>query len=172
MYKIAKLFPFEAAHSLIDLPAEHKCSRPHGHSYTVMLELEARDLDAHGFVVDYGEGLDAFAKWVRDTLDHRDLNEVVNKATTVENISRWIYEIWKARIPKLAAVRLSETPKTWCEYRPGPSADDLLGHCGPGCDDGYRCECDSPGVRERKGLAGEGSTIKRCAAYLPPRRRP
>ena len=118
MFTIAKTFTFEAAHSLVMLPADHKCHRPHGHSYNVTLILESATLDRYGFVVDYGAGLDGFGKWVEETLDHQDLNEIVLCATTVENLSKWIYEVWMNRIPQLVAVRLSETPKTWAEYRP------------------------------------------------------
>jgi 6-pyruvoyltetrahydropterin/6-carboxytetrahydropterin synthase len=48
----------------------------HGHNCVVVLELSARreDLTDAGFVRDYRE-LDAFKKWMDETLDHRHLNE-------------------------------------------------------------------------------------------------
>lgn len=30
----------------------------------------------------------------------------------------WIFDLWTERFPELTAVRVSETPKTWAEYRP------------------------------------------------------
>lgn len=39
MYRIGKLFRFEAAHHLSDLPEGHKCARLHGHSYTVEISV-------------------------------------------------------------------------------------------------------------------------------------
>lgn len=34
----------------------------------------------------------------------------------------WIFDQWTERIPELTAVRISETPKTWAEYRPARGA--------------------------------------------------
>lgn len=38
---------------------------------------------------------------------------------SAENLAVWIHDLWTERIPELTAVRVSETPKTWAEYRPG-----------------------------------------------------
>ncbi len=38
--RITKAFTFDAAHHLPHVPAGHKCGRPHGHSYRVILGLE------------------------------------------------------------------------------------------------------------------------------------
>lgn len=35
-YRIEKRFGFDAAHRLPSLPPGHKCSRGHGHTYTVV----------------------------------------------------------------------------------------------------------------------------------------
>jgi 6-pyruvoyltetrahydropterin/6-carboxytetrahydropterin synthase len=118
MFTISKSFSFEAAHSLPSLPDGHKCKRYHGHSYVLTMELQSADLDQYGFVVDYGEGLDKVADWVAETVDHRDLNEVFRFHTSVENLAFWIFSDWRERIPQLVAVRVSETPRSWAEYRP------------------------------------------------------
>ena len=78
MLTITKEFHFSASHVLDRLPAWHQCARMHGHNYIVVLELSApRDaLTEAGFVRDYRE-LDAFKKWMDETLDHRHLNEVM-----------------------------------------------------------------------------------------------
>lgn len=82
MLTITKEFHFSASHVLDRLPAWHQCARMHGHNYIVVLELSApRDaLTEAGFVRDYGE-LDAFKKWMDDTLDHRHLNEAMGGAS-------------------------------------------------------------------------------------------
>lgn len=126
MYIITKQFSFEAAHQLAGLPREHQCSRQHGHSYRVEVELSADKLNYAGFVVDYGE-LDAFASYLKGTFDHRDLNEVVPREwaeslsirqTTAENLARGFFVWCKYNWPQTRAVRVSETQKTWAEYRP------------------------------------------------------
>lgn len=119
-FRITKQFHFSASHQLEGLPQEHPCGRLHGHNYVVELELSAPDdgLDAIGFVRDYGD-LGDFAKWLDAGVDHRHLNEVVEDANpTAENLARWLYGRWAPRYPELSAVRVSETAKTWAEYRP------------------------------------------------------
>lgn len=121
MLTITKEFHFSASHVLDRLPAWHQCARMHGHNYIVVLELSApRDaLTEAGFVRDYGE-LDAFKKWMDDTLDHRHLNEAMGGGVSpsAENLAVWIFDLWCERLPELTAVQVSETPKTWATYRP------------------------------------------------------
>ncbi|WP_444972014.1 6-pyruvoyl trahydropterin synthase family protein [Streptomyces lunaelactis] len=38
---------------------------------------------------------------------------------SAENLAVWIFDLWVERLPELTAVKVSETPKTWAEYRPG-----------------------------------------------------
>ncbi|MFF5703940.1 6-pyruvoyl tetrahydropterin synthase family protein [Streptomyces sp. NPDC012794] len=120
MLTITKEFHFSASHVLDRLPSRHPCARMHGHNYVLVLELRARreDLTEAGFVRDYRD-LDAFKRWVDDTLDHRHLNEAMGGASpSAENLALWVFDLWTERIPELAAVKASETPKTWAEYRP------------------------------------------------------
>ncbi|MEV8565601.1 6-carboxytetrahydropterin synthase [Streptomyces sp. NPDC051322] len=121
MLTITKEFHFSASHVLDRLPSWHPCARMHGHNYVVVLELSARreDLTEVGFVRDYRE-LEAFKKWMDDTIDHRHLNEAMGGGVSpsAENLAVWIFDLWTERFPELTAVRVSETPKTWAEYRP------------------------------------------------------
>ena len=124
MYRISKQFHFSAAHRLERLPQDHPCHRLHGHNYVVEMVLEADWLDRNGFVTDYGE-LAPVKEWLDEALDHRNLNEVLPELdgqTTAENIARVVYERFKRQFTQLAAVRVSETPKTWAEYRPNEEA--------------------------------------------------
>jgi 6-pyruvoyltetrahydropterin/6-carboxytetrahydropterin synthase len=54
-FRIGKRFTFDAAHHLPSLPADHKCSRVHGHTYTVEFVLESSELTGPGFVTDFGD---------------------------------------------------------------------------------------------------------------------
>ncbi len=116
MYTIAKRFEFAAAHRLDHLPESHKCHRQHGHNYSVEIILQSETLDERGFVVDYGD-LSLFRDYIQLNLDHRDLNEVFGFQTTAENLAKHLYDVAKARFPQTVAVRVSETPNTWAEYR-------------------------------------------------------
>ncbi len=122
MLTITKEFHFSASHQLRNLPDDHQCARMHGHNYLVVLELGASvdGLDEAGFVRDFGD-LDTFKKWVDVELDHRHLNDVLGDLNpTAEHIAKWIYDRWSDQLPELTAVKISETPRTWAEYRPRP----------------------------------------------------
>ena len=117
MYTIAKQFSFSARHIIEGLPETHPCSRLHGHNYTVEVQLAGGGLDAVGFVVDYND-LETFKRLIDDELDHRHLNDVLSGPTTAEHIAYHLYERAKGLWDQVVAVRVSETPKTWAEYRP------------------------------------------------------
>ncbi|WP_027163136.1 6-carboxytetrahydropterin synthase QueD [Mesorhizobium sp. WSM1293] len=118
MFRITKEFHFSASHQLSSLPPEHQCARLHGHNYIVEVELSAEELNAHGFVRDYHD-LAPLKRYIDESLDHRHLNDALaHEQVTAEYLARHFYEWCKARLPETAAVRVSETPKTWAEYRP------------------------------------------------------
>ena len=72
--EIFKEFTFEAAHRLPNLPAEHKCSRLHGHSFRVI----ARD----GRPTRYREWLDTV---------HMAPRERVDIAFIADNPGDWLF---------------------------------------------------------------------------------
>ncbi len=118
MYTIAKRFAFSASHVIGGLAPQHPCARLHGHNYEVEVLLQADALDAVGFVRDYRE-LSVLKDFIETSLDHQHLNDVLgHDRTTSEAIAKWIYDWCRARWPEVTAVRVSETPKTWAEYRP------------------------------------------------------
>ncbi len=117
MYTISKQYHFSASHELKGLAADHPCARLHGHNYIVEVELRGESLNAAGFVRDYRE-LDDLKAYIDEKIDHRHLNDVLgDDATTAEHIARHFYDWCKGKWPEVSAVRISETPKTWAEYR-------------------------------------------------------
>lgn len=118
MFRITKEFHFSASHQLTSLPPDHQCARLHGHNYIVEVELSAKELNEHGFVRDYHD-LAPLKRYIDESFDHRHLNEVLgHEQVTAEYLARYFYGWCKARLPETSAVRISETPKTWAEYRP------------------------------------------------------
>jgi 6-pyruvoyltetrahydropterin/6-carboxytetrahydropterin synthase len=122
MYRIWKEFSFEAAHRLAGLPAGHKCSRVHGHSYTVMVELTSEQLDSYGFVADFAK-LAPLGDHIHAEMDHRDLNEVLAFQPSCERIAHHLYAWCRENLPAhvsalVTAVRVSETSTTCAEFRP------------------------------------------------------
>ena len=118
MYRITKEFHFSASHQLTELPSDHQCARLHGHNYIVVVELVAQDLNPHGFVRDY-QDLSALKDYIDQTLDHRHLNDVLgHDQTTAERLAKHLYDWCLPQWPEVRSVNVSETPKTWAEYRP------------------------------------------------------
>ena len=117
MYTIQKQFHFSASHILSGLPEGHQCGRLHRHNYMVEIVLAAKTLNDVGFVVDYGD-LKPFKQIIDDELDHRHLNDVLPGLTTAEAIAEYLYHRAKSFWPEVTAIRVSETPRTWAEYRP------------------------------------------------------
>jgi 6-pyruvoyltetrahydropterin/6-carboxytetrahydropterin synthase len=115
MYLIRKQFHFSASHQLYGLPAEHQCTRLHGHNYIVEIVLAATAVDERGFVIDYLD-LQPLKAYIDHTLDHQHLNDLFDFPTTAENLAYYLYCWAKERWPQVIAMRVSETPKTWGEY--------------------------------------------------------
>ncbi len=119
MYRIAKKFDFSASQWIGGLPEDHPCAKLHGHNYVVEVVLESEALDNIGFVRDYHE-LKDLKSFIDETLDHRHLNEILgHDQTTSEVIAKWLYDWCHGHWPETSCVRISETPRTWAEYRPG-----------------------------------------------------
>ena len=112
-----KTFRFDAAHSLPNVPPEHKCSRLHGHSYRVDIHVAGPIDPEKGWVMDFGE-LKAAAEPVLDELDHRLLSEIPALAnSTSEMIAKYIWDRVKPKLPLLSAVVLWESDTSRCIYR-------------------------------------------------------
>lgn len=115
--EIHKTFRFEAAHRLPNLPPEHKCSRLHGHSFTVQVHV-AGDVDPElGWVMDFADIGEAFQP-ILDVLDHNFLNEIEGLHNpTSEVLARWIWDRLLPSLPQLSRVVVQETCSSGCEYR-------------------------------------------------------
>lgn len=119
MYEIRKQYAFSASHQLNGLPDDHQCARLHGHNYIVEVCLAVNgkeDLNEVGFVQDFGH-LKPIKDWLDEHFDHRHLNDVLPFNPTSENFARFIFDRWRVNYPLLVAVKVSETPTSWAEYR-------------------------------------------------------
>lgn len=117
-YRISKTFEFSASHFLTGLPEGHQCARLHGHNLICRVTLEAKGLNAVGFVMDYGD-LSPLKRWLDESFDHRHLNDVVEFNPTAENFAHHIFEWCEAQGWPVVMVEWSETPKTWASYERG-----------------------------------------------------
>lgn len=115
--EIFREFTFEAAHRLPRVPEGHKCARLHGHSYKVIVHVEA-PVDAElGWVMDFGDVKRAF-KPIDAQLDHYYLNDIEGLDNpTSENLARWIWDRMIDELPALCAITVRETCTSGCTYR-------------------------------------------------------
>ena len=127
MFTISKEFHFSAGHKLEGLSEFHPCTNPHGHNYTIIVELSSTMLDEHGFVMDYRR-LEPIKKFIDSTLDHKFLNDVLNFNPTAENIAKFIFNEFRKLYPQMTAVSVKETDKTLAKYSPDndPFPDKII----------------------------------------------
>ncbi len=115
--EISKTFWFEAAHRLPNVPAGHKCSRLHGHSFQLEVHVAGQPGEPSGWIVDYGQIKDA-VRPILEQLDHNYLNEIPGlENPTSENLARWIWQRLQSRLAGLSKVVIKETPTSGCTYR-------------------------------------------------------
>ncbi len=114
--ELRKDFRFEAAHRLPKAPADHKCSRLHGHSFCVEVAVSGTVDPVTGWLVDFGEIKTALAP-LQDQLDHRYLNDIPGlENPTSEYLARWIWKRLIPRLPNLSSITVAETCTSRCVY--------------------------------------------------------
>jgi len=117
--ELRKTFQFEAAHSLPNLPADHKCHRLHGHSFKIDVVVNGECDPKLGWVMDYADISEAFNP-IWKQLDHHHLNEIEGlQNPTSEIIAKWVWDRLKPELPQLSAIEVAETCNARCDYRGG-----------------------------------------------------
>lgn len=113
---IYNVFHLECARRLPHLPAEHPCSRVHGHSFRVEVQVSGPLDEKLGWVLDFAEVDEAWAP-VKGALDHRYLNDVPGLANpTSERMAVWIWDRLKPVLPGLSKITIQETATSGCVY--------------------------------------------------------
>jgi 6-pyruvoyltetrahydropterin/6-carboxytetrahydropterin synthase len=117
LVELKKIYAFEAAHHLPRVPAGHKCSRMHGHSYRVEVGLRGPVDPTTGWMVDFALIDDAWVHLFRQ-FDHHTLNDIAGLDNpTCENLCAFIWNAMAAKVPHLAAVTVWETADSCCTLR-------------------------------------------------------
>jgi 6-pyruvoyltetrahydropterin/6-carboxytetrahydropterin synthase len=109
---------FCAAHKII--AQQGKCSRLHGHNWTVEVIVSNDKLDKLGMVMDFYK-LEELTQKVIEPLDHQNLNELkpfLNSSPTAEVIAEYIYLELEKLLDNvnLEEVKVWETPTVWASY--------------------------------------------------------
>ena len=114
MYRIYKEVKISAGHSLEGLPAEHPCSRWHGHNYRIEVWIEGAHLSRIGWLLDFGFIGETVAKY-----DHQNLNKMMNGLNpTAEIFAAGIHQelvVVTEDSSLKFKVRVWETDTSWAE---------------------------------------------------------
>lgn len=115
MYRLRVKSEFDAAHKLKNTG---KCSRLHGHTWTVEIFVTGKEPNQDGMVIDFRELKKELCE-LTEELDHSYLNDFEEIGNpTSENIARYLYNklngFWEGI--DLEKVRIWEGEKSWCEY--------------------------------------------------------
>ena len=113
---IWKRFALECAHSLPNVPADHKCARVHGHSFQVEVHVAGTPGLESGWVMDFADIATAWQP-IHDALDHRYLNDVEGlENPTSEVLAEWIWDRLTGTLPGLSEIVVEETCTSGCRY--------------------------------------------------------
>jgi 6-pyruvoyltetrahydropterin/6-carboxytetrahydropterin synthase len=115
--RLTKDFTFEAAQTLPNAPAGHRCRGVHGHSFKVEVSVEG-DVDPKiGWVYDHAKISEAMKPLMR-MLDHAYLNDVEGlENPTIEKMAEWFWKKLEPQCPGLCEIVVHETPTARCVYR-------------------------------------------------------
>ena len=115
--EISKTFRFEAGHHLPRVGADHKCARPHGHSYRLTVTAAGEVDEQAGWVMDFARIKRAVEPLIAQ-LDHATLNDVAGLDNpTSERIAKWFWDRIRPEIRELTAVAVYESETSCCTYR-------------------------------------------------------
>ncbi|WP_158798177.1 6-carboxytetrahydropterin synthase QueD [Pedobacter sp. L105] len=113
---IYKVFRFDSAHYLPNVPKGHKCGGMHGHTYTAKIFISGQPGIYTGWIMDYTEIKNKIKPWIM-LLDHQVLNTIPGlENPTSENLCLWLWEKIKPEIPDLCRIELNETPDSGVIY--------------------------------------------------------
>ena len=74
--EIIKIFQFEAAHNLSNVPPDHKCGRLHGHLFIMEIKVRSIVNPANSWVMDFADISSIVRPLIDKYLDHYYLNDI------------------------------------------------------------------------------------------------
>jgi 6-pyruvoyltetrahydropterin/6-carboxytetrahydropterin synthase len=114
--EVFKVFTFEAAHRLPNVPPGHRCAGLHGHTFSVEVRVRGPVGPDSGWVQDFADLKSAFQPLL-DKLDHACLNEIQGlENPTSENIARWLWVRLQPALPGMCRITVQENCTCGCIY--------------------------------------------------------
>ena len=115
--KIFRSYRFHAARFIPTLEDEHPCSKMHGHTFNIIVEIDGEIDKNTGFVMDFYD-IDKIVNLnILKAIDHKILNEIPGlENPSSEYLSIWIWNNLKDYLPLLSKITISEEHGTGMEY--------------------------------------------------------
>jgi 6-pyruvoyltetrahydropterin/6-carboxytetrahydropterin synthase len=114
--RIFRAFTFDAAHRLPNVPATHRCSNLHGHTFRVEIHVDNELHPHYDWVIDFGD-IKKLVVPVIEQLDHTYLNEIPGlENPTSENICKWLWQRIQPGLPILTRIVVQESPNSGAIY--------------------------------------------------------
>jgi 6-pyruvoyltetrahydropterin/6-carboxytetrahydropterin synthase len=113
---VCKTFEFESAHRLPCHPSS--CSRLHGHSYKLEVEVYRDDVNTMGMVIDFHYLKTIVNEVIVNKYDHQTLNDFWAHPTAENMVGTFVYDLKKV-LPDdvlLKRLRLWETSTSYAEW--------------------------------------------------------
>ena len=115
--KIYRTYIFHAARFIPTLEDEHPCSKMHGHTFNLIVEIDGEIDKSTGFVMDFYDLDKIVEKNIIKNIDHKILNDVPGLDNpTSEYLSIWIWDQLIEKLPLLSKITISEEHGTGMTY--------------------------------------------------------
>ncbi len=124
MYELKVISHFDAAHALRGYQGD--CANLHGHTWTVEVYIEGKQLNEIGLLVDFKD-VKKYTNEIIEQLDHKYINDIpefqeqgINP--TAENLSKYIYDKLSEKMAhlhvRIKKISIWESPKACASYVP------------------------------------------------------
>ena len=115
--KIYRTYTIHSARYIPTLPDSHPCSKMHGHTFKITIELDGPINESTGFVIDFYD-LDIIVnRKIIKCLDHKVLNDIdALKNPSSEHLAIWIWKHLISSLPILSQITISEEHGTGIKY--------------------------------------------------------
>ena len=116
--KIFRTYIFHSARYLPKLDDKHPCSKMHGHTFNMVIEIDGPIDKKNGFVMDFYD-IDMIVKDnIIKFIDHKILNDIDDLPNpTSEFLTIWIWNRLKPHLPLLSCITVSEEHGTGMTYK-------------------------------------------------------
>ena len=122
MYRVRKAIEIAGAHQLC-LSYDSPCQNLHGHNWKFIIELSSPELDDNGMVFDFKELKSLMNEVIHNSLDHKNLNDVLDYNPTAENIAEGTLNAINKRLTapyiKCTRVEIFESSNNCAIYEKG-----------------------------------------------------